>query len=222
MKTLFHAVMVSILLAVPKLALAAQIPVHNTGVDASDVLVTYGAQAAFWTLSAKPVGAVPAIGSLPYRYHVGSYFPDTASAAWVSPEASGGAGVLGIYTYDLVIDLTGLDPSTAVISGVFGTDNDGAIWLNGNPPVATTGFAGFGATTPFTVNSGFVSGVNTLHVQVNNGGDPTAFFVSFTSATAAPLAGPPAMIPATSWPVLGGLSLLLLLTTLTALRQRRA
>lgn len=221
MKNLFHAAAISILLALPKLALAALIPVHNTGVNASDALVSPGSQVAFWTLSAKPTGAVTAIGSTPYRYRTTPYFADTTTAAWVSPEPTGNAGVLGAYTYDLVIDLTGLDPSTAAISGSFGTDNEGAIWLNGNAPVATTGVAGFGTPTSFSINSGFVPGLNTLHVRVNNAGDPTAFFVSFSSATATPLAVPPAMIPASSWPVLGGLGLLLLMTTLVALRHRR-
>jgi hypothetical protein len=165
------------------LALASTITVHNTGVNSSDVLVASGAQASFWTLSAEPAGASEAIGSSPFRYNC-CYFADTATAAWVSPQANGNAGVSGFYTYDLAIDLTGLDPATASISGTFGTDNDGSIFLNSNAAAATTCFGCFGAPTAFTINSGFVAGLNTLHVKVNNGGDPTAFFVSFTSATA--------------------------------------
>ena len=48
----------------------------------------------------------------------------------MAPQAGGNAGAVGIYTYDLVIDLTGLDPATASIAGTFGTDNDGSISLN--------------------------------------------------------------------------------------------
>ena len=78
--------------------------------------------------------------------------------------------------------------------------------MNGNPPVVITGSGDFGAPTPFAINSGFVAGVNTIHVQVNNGGDPTAFFVSFTTATATALVKP---VPALSWPALLCLALLL-------------
>jgi hypothetical protein len=161
-------------------AFAATITLHNTGVNSSDVLVAAGAQASFWSLSAEPSGASEAIGSLPFRYHNGFYFADTASAAWVSPNASGNAGAGGFYTYDLIFNLAGLNPATASISGNFGTDNDGSISLNNNAPVATQGFAGFGTPTSFAFNSGFVAGLNTIHVQVDNGGDPTAFFVQLS------------------------------------------
>jgi hypothetical protein len=200
----------------PALAMAASIPLHNTGVNASNVLVAPGAQASFWTLSARPVGAVEAIGSLPFRFNC-CYFPDTATAAWVSPQASGSAGVAGIYTYDLVVDLTGLDPASASISGTFGTDNSGSISLNGNAPVATTGSGDFGAPTAFTINSGFVAGLNTIRVQVNNEGDPTAFFVSFTNATANAVAAP---IPTASWQ--GLILLALVLAALGSVLARRA
>jgi hypothetical protein len=170
-------------------ASADAIIVHNTGVDSFDNLVAAGAPTAFWTLTSEPVGASEAIGSTPFRYHNGAYFPDTATAAWVSPGADGTAGVTGFYTYTLTIDLTGLDPLTAAITGIFGTDNDGSIFLNGNAPVANTAFGGFGAPTAFTFNSGFVAGLNTINLTVNNGGDPTAFFAEIDSATASPLAG---------------------------------
>ena len=170
---------------------AGTITLHNTGVNSSDVLVAAGAATSFWTLSAEPGGASEAIGSNPFRYHNGSYFADTSTAAWVAPASSGNAGVLGNYTYDLVFDLTGLNSATAAISGIFGTDNDGSISLNGNAAVASTGVAGFGATTSFSFTSGFVSGLNTIHVVVDNVGDPTAFFVQFDSGTADSIGGVP-------------------------------
>jgi hypothetical protein len=218
-KNTFLAALFSAALSLPGLVSAAVITVHNTGVDSSDVLVAPGAQAAFWTLSAEPAGATEAIGSLPFRYFNGSYFADTATAAWVSPQASGNAGQAGIYTYDLVINLNGLDPATAVITGNFGTDNDGSVSLNGNAPVATTGVGAFGAPTPFTMNGGFVAGLNTIHLHVNNAGDPTAFFVSFTSATANANAVQ-VPVPALAWPALAGLALLL--AGLGSLLVRRA
>jgi len=164
---------------------AATITVHNTGVNASDVVQGIGATTSFWTLSAKPAGATETLGSNPFRFFHPAYYADNALSGWVSPGSDGNAGVGGIYTYQLLIDLTGLNPATASITGLFGTDNDGAIFLNGVSK-ATTGFGDFGAPTAFTMNSGFIAGVNTITVQMNNGGDPTAFRVQFTSATANP------------------------------------
>jgi hypothetical protein len=172
------------------LTFAASITVHNTGVNSSDVLVASGSQVSFWTLSGKPVGAPEPIGGNPFRLNC-CYWADTATAAWVAPTSNGNAGPGGIYTYDLVIDLTGLNPATASISGKFGSDNSGSVFLNANAPVLTqlSNFSSYPAAANFTINSGFVAGLNTIHITVNNEGDPTAFFVEFTSATANPLVG---------------------------------
>lgn len=160
---------------------ADPITVHNTGVNGTDALVAAGAATSFWQLTSQPAGAGYALGSTPFRYYNGAYVADSPVAAWVSPAANGNAGVSGFYTYSLTIDLTGLNPTTAAISGKFGTDNDGSIGVNTSAPVISGGFS---SLTPFSITSGFVSGLNTINVRVNNAGDPTAFFVTFDSATA--------------------------------------
>jgi hypothetical protein len=162
---------------------ATPISVHDTGVNVSDGLVATGSIASFWALTAEPAGATETIGSNPCRFRHPSYFADSSTAAWVAPTCSGNAGAGGFYTYSLSFDLTGLDPTTAAIAGVFGTDNNGSIDLNGMIGGTTT-FAGFGAQTSFSFTSGFVAGLNMIDVLVNNGGDPTAFFVQFSTATA--------------------------------------
>ena len=179
-------------LLLPSLAMAASIVVHNTGVDSSDVLVAPGASTAFWLLSSKPGGATETIGSNPFRFNC-CYWADQSNAAWVSTVAGGSSSAGGNYVYDLQINLTGLDPSSAVISGKYGSDNSGQVWLNGNAPVLVQGsnFGSYPASPNFTISSGFVPGINTIHVQVTNEGNPTAFFVQFTSATANAAAGVP-------------------------------
>ncbi|MEQ1949596.1 MAG: hypothetical protein ABL995_20560 [Bryobacteraceae bacterium] len=103
------------------------------------------------------------------------------------------------------MDLTGFNPATASISGNFSSDNEGSIYLNSNSPVVTLNTADFGSMHVFTLNSGFVSGVNTIHVTVNNAGDPTAFVVQFGSATATPNV-PGVPVPPSIWLTIAGLT----------------
>ena len=149
---------------------------YNTGVNASGALVAPGQTTSYWTLASAPSSSLALTN--PVRQFNVAYFADTPNSAWVSP---GPVSLLGAYVYQQTFDLTGVNLATLSISGVFGTDNDGSISLNGNAPVATQGFAGFGTPTSFTFNSGFLPGVNTISVTVNNGGPPTAFHVRFTS-----------------------------------------
>jgi hypothetical protein len=179
----------------PIVAFATPITVHNTGVGAGDVLVAAGAQADFWTLLSEPAGASEALGSKAFRYQC-CYFPDDAASAWVSPQASGSAGVNGFYVYEQQVNLTGFDLSTVVISGLFSTDNSGFMRVNGGPSVATLGQAEFSSLHAFTINSGFIAGINSIQIGVNNEGDPTAFRVQFTGADGRLLdVGPPSQVP---------------------------
>jgi hypothetical protein len=176
-------------LLLASIGIGAPIAVHNTGVNNADVVQSIGSPTSFWTLVSQPAGAGYAVGSTPFRYFNGAYYPDNSLSGWVSPNVTGNAGAGGNYTFQLAFDLTGLDPASAVITGLFGTDNDGSIALNGGAPAATTGFGAFGGPTAFTFNSGFIAGINHIAVTFNNGGDPTAFRVQFSGATANPITG---------------------------------
>jgi hypothetical protein len=168
------------------LASAGTITVHNTGVDSSDAVVAPGAAAAFWRLLLPPAGASEVVGSGTSRVYNGSYYAPESVSAWVSANASGNTSANGYYIYALTVNLAGLDPGSASITGTFGTDNDGFVRLNGGPNVATTCFACFFQSTAFTISSGFVPGLNTIELGVNSAGNPTAFRVEFSSATANP------------------------------------
>lgn len=99
-------------------------------------------------------------------------------------------------TFRTTFDLTGFDPTTASIDGLWGTDNVGVdILLNGVslgislPGVIVGNFSSLHA---FTIASGFQSGVNTLDFVVFGDAPPSAFRAELSGAadTAAAVAEP--------------------------------
>ncbi|HXJ55283.1 MAG TPA: YCF48-related protein [Verrucomicrobiae bacterium] len=90
-------------------------------------------------------------------------------SAWIAPQADQSIGnSQGDYTIETKFDLAGLNPSTAVIHGRWAVDNTGVnVLMNGSrlPLTNPNGFAGW---TDFTINSGFIHGINSLWFVVNN------------------------------------------------------
>jgi hypothetical protein len=90
---------------------------------------------------------------------------------WLAPQANQSTGnQSGSYKYRISFDLTGLEPSTAVVAGHWTSDNTGPqVLLNGVP----TGLVGDGNFTAlnnaFAINTGFIAGTNTLDFVVTNG-----------------------------------------------------
>jgi len=190
---------------------AAPIPgLFNTGIGSNGVALANGATNTQWQLtqSADPAspgpGVVVVTDTLFPIVGTGPWLASSATSKWVGPKANQSVGsAAGNYTYRITFDLTGLEPSTAVISGRWTSDNTGPeVLLNG----VTTGFtsdgnfAGFGNS--FTISSGFIDGLNTLDFVVNNAdvvANPTAFRAEFTSGTAE-LQPPPGTPPTVTTP----------------------
>lgn len=179
---------------------------YNTGLDAGGSLLPENQIDPHYVLISVPAGS----GLGPNAYiadhtkpplSTGEWVPNAALSKWIAPVGDQSSllevnSITGPYTYRLTFDLTGYDPSTAVITGQWATDNNGVnILLNG----ASTGNindAQFTVWTPFSISSGFVSGINTLDFVVNNipfgpgspsegGSNPTGLRVEL-SGTAAP------------------------------------
>lgn len=182
---------VSIGILFPSVASAGFTGLFNTGVDASGVPVaddTIGD--IHYTLIGVPSGPVPderirrQIGGFP----IGPWIPDGANlSAWIGPDYNHSlAGPNGIYTYETTFSLASTDdPLMCFIMGQWAGD-DGAsnsqILLNGNPVVfGTPTTPNFGAFTPFTINSGFQTGLNTLQFKIENiGGSATGLRVEMS------------------------------------------
>jgi hypothetical protein len=159
----------------------------NTGVDAGGVVLpdsTIGDP--HYALIGVPGGTtdiriITAASGFPIV--PGLYIGDNALSRWIGPNNDPDVnGPVGIYTYRTTFDLTGLNPSTAAIAGQWTTDNQGiGVLINGtflSFPTPNNQFAlGF---SPFSITSGFVSGLNTLDFVVRNEAGPTALRVQMT------------------------------------------
>ena len=113
----------------------------------------------------------------------GNWMPNGPRSKWIGPRSDVVTGTRGgTYVWRTTFDLTKLDPRTALITGLWASDNLGVdIRINGT----SSGISNsadefrFRAFSPFTINSGFVSGVNTLDfvVQETVTGTPTGLRV---------------------------------------------
>jgi hypothetical protein len=97
----------------------------------------------------------------------GPWLANSAKSKWIAPMVETSTASTGDYSYQLLLDLTGYDPTTAFIAGSWASDDGGSIFLNG----ADTGFksAGFGGYSEFNITNGFISGTNRLEFRISNG-----------------------------------------------------
>ena len=143
----------------------------NTGVSGSGAALGDNAVDPHYSITAGPVTGNALVHNSAGGFPVPPWMPDQPFSSWISPTANTSAAG-GTYTYRTTFDLTGLDPTTARITGRWATDDGNpatVVRLNGvnTGVVNTTGFGGLSPT--FTIGTGFVPGVNTLDFDVVNG-----------------------------------------------------
>ncbi len=193
-KTFRMAAFVLGTLAMGGLANADSISIFNTGVDGTGTPLPDGTLGdPHYVLTGVPDNTSTtntiirtSLGGFPIPPWIG----DDGISAWIGPSNDSSLdGPAGLYDYQTTFDLTGLDPLTAFLTGQWAADNAGTdILINGVSTSNTAG--GFDAWSPFTISSGFVSGVNTIDFLVSNGGGPTGLRVEL-SGTADALSGVP-------------------------------
>lgn len=165
---------------------AAAIPIFNTGVDAGGAVLPDGTIGdPHYRLAVVPAGLSTSqirILTSASGYPIPPWAGDNTLSRWIGPNNDPDAnGPAGTYEYITNFDLTGFDPATASITGQWATDDPGTeILING---VATGNTSCcYTAFTPFTINSGFVSGMNELRFRVVNQGGPTGLRVEVAGA----------------------------------------
>jgi len=178
--------------------------IFNTGVDDTATVLAPGSIDPHWSIvsGADVTGTnaytVTEVPSAWYASPTGA----TSTASWIAPNPDQStvdslSNPFSTYDYQTTFDLTGFDPTTASITGVFSTDNNLTdVLINGISTGITSDFSGFGSVNPFSITSGFQSGVNTLDFILVNGDDsdnpagPTGLIVDSAVGTAQPLAAP--------------------------------
>lgn len=185
-----------------------QVPINifSTGVASDGTLLPGGAIDPHYTVAPPGAAAGSAFVVQPTGFPLCvdvpcPWIPDGPNSNWIDPFGpipSSGIPV-GDYVYTTTFDLTGLNPATAVLNGQWLTDNNGVeITLNGNVFPFTTPFTSFtGPFSPFTINSGFVPGVNTLQFVVFEDGFVTGLRVE-VSGTAQAIAPTDKIAPTTT------------------------
>lgn len=166
---------------------AGLIGLHNTGVDDSGVALPGGSADPHYKLISSPISSPVKSPSKAPNAIVSAlippvYLPNGTGSKWIGPGFDLTIRYpIGIYIYRTTFDLTGFDPTTAVITGNFASDNNATIDLNGRSTGFATMYEGFKSFTPFTLSSGFVSGLNTLDFRViEPSGSPTGLRVELS------------------------------------------
>jgi hypothetical protein len=188
---------------------AAPIPgLFNTGVANNGALLASGSVDPHWRLVQSVDPAFPGPNAIVLNdsgFPIPPWLANGPASKWLAPQASQATGNQpGDYTYRITFDLAGLEPSTAVITGRWSSDNLGPeVRLNGvvTGVISDGNFGGLG--NAFTINTGFIDGTNTLDFVVNNAPpniNPTGFRAELSGTAESQL--PPGVPPSiTAQPV---------------------
>jgi hypothetical protein len=178
----------------------------NTGVDSSgNAWVTAGVPDIHYNVIASPSGAFVPVTVDDTVYPFPPWVANNPASRWIGPAALNANGPSGFYTYRTTFNVpSNAILSTVMISGLWGTDDPGNdILINGASTFQTS--AGFTSLVPFSINSGFVVGPNTLDFLLFNAGGPTGLRVDQIQGKYQQVPE-----PATVFSLLGGALLLLL------------
>lgn len=158
---------------------------YNTGVDSLGVLIGDGDVDPHYKLifSADPLYPGPdAVAVNNGNYPLGSspdWLPNGLYSRWIGPRADPDrdqGNEPGEYIYRTTFVIAGITPAAIRLTGQWIADDMGSIWLNGvDTGVSTSGH--LTAFEPFEIDSGFVTGVNTVDFRVQNGYLPTGLRV---------------------------------------------
>ncbi|HEU4796610.1 MAG TPA: neuraminidase-like domain-containing protein, partial [Pyrinomonadaceae bacterium] len=143
--------------------------VRSTGTDANGILLPEGAVDPNWTVI-KP-GTTTAVQTFATKGDP-IWFPNRDTSRWISAKPDATTNDLpGSYTYRTSFDLTGFDPTTVQLLMQISVDDELVDVKLNNQSLGlkiTTGEFPFVASHGLQINTGFISGINTLEFIVVN------------------------------------------------------
>jgi len=179
-------VLFSVVLGV-EISQADAITLYNTGVDDSNAVLSDGAADLHYTITSSPGSYGTAYVANNGVYPLGIWILNTSVSKWITPAVNTNQSLaVGNYTYTTTFDLSGMDPTTANISGNWTTDNQGVdIFINGISTSNTIAFGtpgnySFQSLHAFAIATGFQNGINILDFVLTNEGGPTGLRVELT------------------------------------------
>ena len=195
-------------------ARAAVIPtLFSTGVDSRGVVLPDGAAEQhyrFATTDSVPTSATGPVSSTSIIVFQqtnaatpGNWTGDSTTSAWIGPNnPDRRINPPGRYYYSTIFDLTGFDPATARIVGYMSGDDVVAnVRLNVTQTPVITNYdpadrtAGYTRPYMFTLDHGFVAGLNFLEFRVDNGVDPATGSETATGFRAQLLSDAAVLVP---------------------------
>jgi hypothetical protein len=162
----------------------------NTGVDNLGRPLPDDAQDPHYLVYTRLFPSQPYAATSAQGFPIPPWIGDNSISAWItpSPNTVAAGGSRANYSYVTGFDLSGYDPTTAVIVGQWATDNEGLDILINGQSTGQRNTAQFASFTPFRINSGFIRGGNTLTFVVNNadgpGNNPTGLRVEMEGTVA--------------------------------------
>ena len=164
---------------------------YNTGVDGSGtVLPLHSLEQHYSVSGAVSIAYVePAVDYPPLGW---AWLAAPAGSAWIGPNSTTNTASPdpeGVYSYTIQFNLSSFNPSQVRIAGSWMTDNAGELFLNGANTGFTTDPESYKHLSSFNLDSGFVSGINTMEFRVLNefvGPNPTGLCVANLQATLVP------------------------------------
>jgi hypothetical protein len=163
---------------------AASLSIFNTGVDnVGNALVGAGVPDTHYNLIVQPGSATAVtVDANNYPIFGGPWVANNAFSRWIGPDQTS-QGPPGNYVYRTTFNVpNNAILSTVSITGDWATDDPGTdIRINNIPTGQTSNF--FTSLSPFSVNSGFVFGLNTVDFYLTNAGGPTGLRVDHIQGT---------------------------------------
>ena len=162
---------------------SAPIPdLYNTGQDDLRNVVEDGSTDAHYYLISSVDKDFPGPEvkiSLSTGFPMDRWVPNNSNSKWIAPRTdTKNFNEVGLYVYRTQFDLSKFKSNTAVIRGLWSTDNNGVdILINGKSTGYFTPIEAYYGMFPFEITEGFVDGINTLDFIVNNVNAPTGLRV---------------------------------------------